>query len=99
MSESENNAAGLAALSICESILLSLIEERIIDRDRILEYLEDALEMHTAAMEALPGQEAHKKAARLIEQISISLNAIAENDESMPQRLVLRLAGSGRSRR
>jgi len=90
MSESENHAAGLAALSICESILLSLVEERIVDRDQVLEYLEDAFEMHSAATEVLPDHEAQKKAAKLIEQIAISLNAIAECDESIPPRLAPR---------
>ncbi|WP_316977053.1 hypothetical protein [Shumkonia mesophila] len=77
-----NDAAASAALTICEAILLTLVEEKVIDRDRIQEILEDAIEAHTAAARRGPDRATREKAARLIEEIIISLNAIADRKQA-----------------
>ena len=61
-------AAGLAALAICESILLSLTENGIIDAAEAAAILEDAAAAHRMA-ESAPDGAIHKKAAGLIEVI------------------------------
>lgn len=75
MSTSKNNAAGLAALATCETILLALVEDGVVDRDKVQEMLEDAIEAHAAAASAAKDRPLHEKAARLIEELVISLNA------------------------
>lgn len=77
-----NNAAASAALSICEAILLTLVEEKIIDRDRVQEILEDAMEAQSASNRVDPDDGTREKAARLIEEIVISLNAIVDRKQA-----------------
>jgi hypothetical protein len=45
-----SNAAGLAALSICESLLLSLTDLEIIERGEAVSILEDAAAAHRGAI-------------------------------------------------
>jgi hypothetical protein len=61
--------AGLAALSICESLLLSMTDLEIIDRDEAHAILEDAATAHRRAMEEAPDQQVHRDVADLIERI------------------------------
>jgi len=61
--------AGLAALSICESLLLSMTDLEIIDRDEAHAILEDAAAAHRRAMEAATDQQVHRDVADLIERI------------------------------
>ncbi|MBE0529808.1 MAG: hypothetical protein IH626_03215 [Rhodospirillales bacterium] len=77
-----NDAAASAALTICEAILLTLVEEKVIDRDRIQEILEDAIETHLNSKPVDPNDVSREKAARLIEGIVISLNAIVDQKQA-----------------
>lgn len=77
-----NDAAASAALTICEAILLTLVEEKIIDRDRIQEILEDALEAQSILSQAESTEATREKAARLIEEIIISLNGIVDRKQA-----------------
>lgn len=77
-----NDAAASAALTICEAILLTLVEERIIDRDRIQEILEDAIEAQSLPNRATSNDATREKAARLIEEIVISLNAVMDRKQA-----------------
>jgi hypothetical protein len=61
--------AGLAALSICESLLLSMTDLEVIDRDEAHAILEDAATAHRRAMEEAPDQQVHRDVADLIERI------------------------------
>lgn len=79
---SMNDAAASAALTICEAILLTLVEEKIIDRDRIQEILEDAVEAHLLSNRIDPDNATREKAARLIEEIVISLNGIVDRKQA-----------------
>lgn len=76
MSTSASNAAALAALSVCEAIVLALVEDQEVDRDQIQEMLEDAIEGHLAVAASAPHHQDHRDAARLIERIVISLDAV-----------------------
>ncbi|SDH76935.1 hypothetical protein [Roseospirillum parvum] len=61
--------AGLAALSICESLLLSMTDLEIIDRDEAHAILEDAATAHRRAMEEATNQQLHRDVVDLIERI------------------------------
>jgi hypothetical protein len=62
--------AGLAALSICESMLLSLTEAGIIDNNEAMAILEDAAMAHRGAVGVTDGATAdHLEAAAIIERM------------------------------
>ncbi len=64
-----SDVAGLAALSICESLLLALKDRKILPEDEIMGILVDAAAAHTNAP-AGPGQTAtHKAVAARIQNI------------------------------
>ena len=63
-------AAGLAALSVCESILLSLTNRNVIDAEEATAILKDAANAHREAVPLSDGAAAdHAEAAALIEAI------------------------------
>lgn len=70
-------AAGLAALSICEAILLSLTENAIIDEAEARGILTDAAEAHRAAAPPADGHAGlHAAAAALIKAIRDGGNSV-----------------------
>ena len=72
-----SGAPGLAALSICESMLLSLTDTGVIDDDEAKAILEDAATAHRNAAGALDGSgEDHRAAAAIIEAIIIGGNSV-----------------------
>lgn len=60
---------GLAALSICESLLLALMEREILDRSEVRGLLEDAATTHRNAAMTSEEPEVHRAAAELLETI------------------------------
>lgn len=73
----EPGAAGLAALSICEAILLSLTENAIIDEAEAKAILTDAAEAHRGAAPLADGAGGdHREAASLIEAIRDGGNSV-----------------------
>ena len=75
---STSGAAGHAALAICESMLLSLTENKIIDQAEARAILEDAAAAHRNSMPLLTdgGAAAHEEAATLIEAILKGGNSV-----------------------
>lgn len=74
---SVSGAAGLAALSVCESILLSLTENGVIDADEARGILEDAATAHREVVPWADGAGAeHAEAAALIELILKNGNSV-----------------------
>lgn len=71
-----SGAAGVAALSICESIILSLTDNKVIDAAEAKVILEDAATAHRKAVELPPDGMPHAEAATLIEQIIEGGNAV-----------------------
>jgi hypothetical protein len=69
-----SGAAGLAALSVCESILLSLTENGIIDDGEARAILEDAAAAHRGATPPAAGD--HEAAAALIERLLEGGNSV-----------------------
>jgi hypothetical protein len=66
---SVSGAAGQAALAICESMLLSLTENKIIHEAEARAILQDALAAHRNAIPLLADGAAHEEAAALIQAI------------------------------
>jgi hypothetical protein len=75
---SVSGAAGHAALAICESMLLSLTESKIIDKTEVRAILEDAAAAHRNAVPLMTvgGTAAHEEAASLIESILAGGNSV-----------------------
>jgi hypothetical protein len=75
---SVSDAAGHAALAICESMLLSLTENEIIDEAEAKAILEDAAAAHRNAIPLVAdgGTAAHEEAASLIEAMLKGGNSV-----------------------
>ena len=72
-----SNAAGHAALAICESLLLALGDRKVIDEAEVLGILEDAATAHRNAVPLARGDGAtHEAAAALIEAIIAGGNSV-----------------------
>jgi len=68
--------AGLAALAICESMLLSLTENKLIDGTEARAILADAAAAHRNAVPLAADGAHHEAAALLIERILKSGNSV-----------------------
>lgn len=73
---SVSGAAGHAALAICESMLLSLTESKLIDGAEAKAILEDAAAAHRNAIPLVIDGTAHEDAAILIEAILAGGNSV-----------------------
>ena len=73
---SVSDAAGHAALAICESMLLSLTENKIIDAAEAKAILEDAAAAHRNALPLRTDGAPHDEAASLIEAILKGGNSV-----------------------
>jgi hypothetical protein len=72
-----SGAPGLAALSICESMLLSLTDTGVIDGKEAKAILEDAAAAHRNASGVADGRAGdHREAAAIIEAIIIGGNSV-----------------------
>ncbi len=71
-----SNAAGLAALSICESLLLSLTDLEIIEDKEAVSILQDAAAAHRGAVAEAQNPEAHQAAADVIDRIIKGKNSV-----------------------
>lgn len=71
-----SNAAGLAALSICESLLLSLTDLNIIEGGEAVSILEDAAAAHRAAIPVAKNPQAHQAAVDVIDRIIKGKNSV-----------------------
>jgi hypothetical protein len=67
--DGETGGAGLAALAICESMLLSLTENKVIDAAEATAILVDAAAAHRNAVPLGPRGPEHAAAALLIERM------------------------------
>jgi hypothetical protein len=68
-------APGLAALSICESLLTSLLELKIIDEREIIGILKDASAANQQAS-AIDNSQSHRAAAAAIDRIIVGRNSV-----------------------
>ena len=71
-----SGAAGHAALAICESMLLSLTENKVIDETEARAILADAAAAHRNSISLLTDGMAHDAAAALIEALLKGGNSV-----------------------
>jgi hypothetical protein len=71
-----SNAAGLAALSICESLLLSLTDLKILESAEAISILQDAAAAHRRASTEGKEPQQHLDAAEVIERIIKGKNSV-----------------------
>lgn len=71
-----SGAAGHAALAICESILLSLEENKVINGAEARAILEDAAAAHRNSIPLVANGAAHDEAAALIEALLKGGNSV-----------------------
>ena len=77
-SDPKNIAPGLAALSICESILISLQDLKIVSAKEVSAILEDAAEAHRNVDQASEDQALHREVVYVIERIIAGGNSIGK---------------------
>ncbi len=91
-----SGAAGLAALSVCESMLLSLTENGIIDAAEARGILEDAAAAHRGVAPAADGAaDDHREAAAAIERILAGGNSVRRDRGGGGRATPLRRPGGG----
>ncbi len=69
------HAAGLAAITICESLLIALTEKGLLGQDEAQFVLEDAMHSHRTSAHEGRAKDLHGAAARFIELILANSNA------------------------
>jgi hypothetical protein len=72
----KDGAAGLAALAICESLLLSLSDNSILSVEEARSVLEDAAEANRVAGGLRPDGAHHAAAAEMIELVLAGKNSV-----------------------
>jgi hypothetical protein len=72
----KDGAAGLAALAICESLLLSLTESNVLAAGEARSILEDAAAANRNAMLLAPDSGHHRAAADMIDLILAGGNSV-----------------------
>ena len=78
-SDPKNIAPGLAALSICESILISLQDLKIVSAKEVSAILEDAAEAHRNADQSFQDPALHREVVDLIERIVAGGNSVGKS--------------------
>ncbi|WP_138936600.1 hypothetical protein [Roseovarius arcticus] len=73
---SEHSTSGIAALSICEALMLALNDAKVLPEREILGVLEDAAATHENAGGSDLEIEEHKAVARLIKKIIAGGNSV-----------------------
>jgi hypothetical protein len=74
--QSPTDIPGLAALAICESILLALNDRNILPEIEIVGILSDAAAAHTNATSGIHSPETHEAVAKLIQHIIEGGNSV-----------------------
>jgi hypothetical protein len=75
MTENTDAAAGVAALAICESLLLALAGSKLLSVKELSDALHDAAAAHSNGDPRTHSQAVHAEAVAIIERIMASANA------------------------
>ena len=78
-----DDAAGVAAISICESLLIALIDCKVISAIIAHDLLADVMSTHTAAAALSPSPAQHLAVVRLIERMQLGQNHVAPSSEPL----------------
>ncbi len=69
--EDSNETDGTAAIGICESLLLALVDLKIISEQAACEVLADVVSTHTEAASISPNPEKHLAVVRAVQRMLI----------------------------
>ncbi len=72
----QNDYAGMAALSICEALLLAMNDHKLLPEREIVGILRDAAAAHENAAGSGAEMESHQAAAGLINMIIADVNSV-----------------------
>jgi hypothetical protein len=72
----ETKAMAMTALSICESLLLSLADRGVIDEEERVGLLDDVLNAHLNAASSDADRELHEAVAKLVAEMQEGRNAL-----------------------
>lgn len=68
----QNAYAGMAALSICEALLLALVDRQLLPKNEVLGVLQDAATTHENAIGPGIDVQAHHAVAGLIREVMVN---------------------------
>ena len=71
-----NHADGIAALGICESLLLALTDLKIISEEDARDLLTDVATTHTEAAEVSLSPERHRAVVEIVQRILVAKNGV-----------------------
>ena len=71
----QRDAAGLAAFSICEALLITLVEKGVLSIDDVQAALEDAAAAHQSREAADVEMPFHRMAVQMVERMMMQMNA------------------------
>lgn len=71
-----SDAAGMAALGICESLLLALTDRKIINDKDARDLLEDVASTHREAAAAAQSPDRHRAVIEIVERILAGKNGV-----------------------
>jgi hypothetical protein len=71
-----DEAAGLAALSICESLLIALTERKIISEQETRGLLTDVAAAHSEAALHVPAPERHQAVVEIVQRILVGKDGV-----------------------
>ncbi len=74
--EPQASAAAIAALSLCESLIISLIEKGLLDTAEFEEIFDGARGAHVNATPGSFSLSEHRSAAEILRRIQVSANSI-----------------------
>lgn len=77
----QEEAAGLAALSICESLLIALVEKGVLTAEEARGTLEDAAAAHQGPLLADQARSRHELAGQIIERLMNQMNAVRQGGD------------------
>ena len=76
MTENSTDAAGAAALVICESLLLALTDQKIISERQVRDLLTDVASAHQVAASASSSPATHEAVVKIVERILAGKNGV-----------------------
>lgn len=76
MEDNDNRSGSLAAMSVCEALIISLVESGLINWEDMSEMLEAAIDSHQQAEPDGFSSEEHAGAAELIASLLRRMNAL-----------------------
>ncbi len=72
----DSTAIALASVSMCEALMIALLDGGILDEDEIRSALEDAISAHRQARTQGTDPDLHDRTAKIIERVLVGGNGV-----------------------